>query len=528
MTIYDFLIAVFAIAAVAGLCVSRFASRADRRLRNAIAALPEGIAFYDKSNRLYLWNDAYQAVAGSRLSRLRRGVTFRELLEEDLKSAHYAEAIGREAAWIDERLAEFARAKGFREQYLHDGRWLRVADRRTADGGTVSICMDVTEAKQREESFKLLFESNPVPMWLWRGAKGLPVIDMNQAALDHLGYTKEDIPKLTLFELLSEEEWPSLRTMRLDRPYYGERVWRPRRRDGTVRSALPYIHILPDPSGRPRYLGAIVDVTERVAAEEERRHKDMLAKQLEQAREADRIKSEFLAVMSHELRTPLNAILGFSEIIKNQTFGPNNSERYREYAGDIHNSGTHLLSLINDILDLSRIDAGKMDLQLEAVELSDVIADCVRTVARQAAESRLRLTVECDNGDWKLHADARRLRQMLLNLLSNAVKFTEPGGHVQVKTALHADGLAIVVSDSGIGIAPENLARALERFGQIDSSLSRKYPGTGLGLPLTKHLAELHGATLDIESTVGTGTVVTIQFPLDSVVAAPASLAVAS
>jgi PAS domain S-box-containing protein len=521
VTVYGFSIAILAIAVVAGLIVFRSSARADRRLRNAIAALPEGIAFYDRADRLYLWNDAYEAVAGSCLTRLRRGVTFRELLEEDLKSAHYADAIGQEQAWLQERLTEYARAEGFREQHLHDGRWLRVADRRAADGGTVSICMDVTEVKRREESFKLMFESNPVPMWLWRGSRELPIIDMNRAALDHLGYSKDDIPNLTLFDLLAEEEHPALLNMigdGMNRPYYGERVWRPRCKDGTLRSALPYIHILPDAEGRSRFLGAIVDVTERIAAEEERRHKEILAKELEQARESDRIKSEFLAVMSHELRTPLNAILGFSEIIKNQTFGPVGRERYREYAGDIHSSGKHLLSLINDILDLSRLDAGKMELRLEPVDVRDLISECVHSVEEQALKSGVQLIVDCSERRWKLRVDPRRVRQMLLNLLSNAVKFTEAGGEIRVTARPRDRGFTIAVADTGIGMAPEHLAKALERFGQIDSSLSRKYEGTGLGLPLTKHLAELHGATLKIESTVGTGTTVTIHFSSDSLV----------
>jgi PAS domain S-box-containing protein len=517
VTIYSFSLAVFAIAILAALLVLRSTTRADRRLRNAIAALPEGIAFFDKLDRLYLWNEAYEAVAGSCLTRLRRGVTLRELLEEDLKSAHYADAIGQEQAWLQERLMEYARAEGFREQYLHDGRWLRVADRRDADGGTVSICMDVTEVKRREESFKLMFDNNPVPMWLWHGSKRLPVIDLNQAALDHLGYSKEDIPNLTVFDLLSEEEWPTLNEMQIDRPCYGERVWRPRCKDGTLRNALPYIHILPDPLGNPRFLGAIVDVTERVAAEEERRQNETLAKALDQARESDRIKSEFLAVMSHELRTPLNAILGFSDIIRSQTFGPVGSERYREYACDIHNSGTHLLSLINDILDLSRLDAGKMDLQLEFVDVAALVADCVHSVDVQASKSGIRIDMESGHRSWRLRIDARRVRQMLLNLLSNAVKFTEAGGNIRITLGPRQDGFAIAIADTGIGIAPENLVRAMERFGQIDSSTSRRYEGTGLGLPLTKHLAELHGATFDIQSRVGVGTTATILFPLTSV-----------
>jgi PAS domain S-box-containing protein len=447
---------------------------------------------------------------------------FRELLEEDLKSGNYGEAVGREQDWLDERMAMRARGEGFREQDVRDGRWLRVADRRTSDGGTVSICIDITEVKRNEGSFKLLFDSNPVPMWLWEGVKDLPVLDLNQAALTHLGYSKDDISRLSVFDLLAAEEAPALRAMLASgiyKPYYGERVWRPRCKDGTLRSALPYIHALPRSAGERKFVGAIVDVTERIAAEDERRNNETLAKALDQAKEADRIKSEFLAVMSHELRTPLNAILGFSEVLKDQIFGPIGSQRYREYANDIYNSGSHLLSLINDILDISKLDAGQLELYLEPVKIGDLIVDCVHSVEALAAKSNIRVRIDAASHPHLLHADERRLRQMLLNLLSNAIKFTEMNGEVRISALPSVNGFAIVVSDTGIGIEPENIAKALDRFGQIDSSLSRKYQGTGLGLPLTKHLAELHGATLEIESQVNVGTTVTILFPQKSVLA---------
>ncbi|MBV9993307.1 MAG: PAS domain S-box protein [Alphaproteobacteria bacterium] len=515
----EIFIALLVVAVVAALVLLRLKVLSDRRLRNAIDALPAGIAFYDRSDRLYLWNGMYHEISGACRKLLRRGVRFRELLEEDLRNGHYSEAKGgREQAWLDARMALRAKGEGSREQRLGDGRWLRVQDRRSADGGTVSICVDVTDIKLGEDSFKLMFDNNPVPMWLWEGGKSLSVLDLNQAALDHLGYSRADIPGLSVFDLLSDEERPALNAMiasGIVRPYDGERIWRPRRADGTLLFAIPYIHILPR-DGKRLFVGAIVDVTDRVRAEQElRRNADELSEALTRADAASRAKSEFLAAMSHELRTPLNAILGFSDILQSESFGPVGNARYREYAQSIHASGAHLLGLINDILDLSRLDSGHLELTREPLDLDALAEDCVQDVAALAERENIAVTHAVE--PLLVTADYRRLKQMLLNLLSNAVKFTPKGGRVTLTARLDGEGLAIAVADTGIGMAPEHIPKALERFGQVDGSLARKYEGTGLGLPLTKALAELHGATLAIESESGTGTTVTIRFPHDAV-----------
>ena len=230
------------------------------------------------------------------------------------------------------------------------------------------------------------------------------------------------------------------------------------------------------------------------------------------AEAASRAKSEFLANMSHELRTPLNAIIGFAEIIKKRTFG-SASERYIEYAGDIYSSGTHLLGLINDILNLSKLEAGKLQLQEEEVDLELAIAACKNLIEAAAHEANIRLSVTLDPEVLMIRADERRLRQILINLLSNAVKFTPDGGSVSVKTMRRNGGLTISVSDTGIGIAPENIPKALSPFDQIERKVRRKQEGTGLGLPLAKQLTELHGGTLKVESEVDVGTTVTVLLP---------------
>ncbi|HET8728436.1 MAG TPA: MHYT domain-containing protein [Alphaproteobacteria bacterium] len=236
------------------------------------------------------------------------------------------------------------------------------------------------------------------------------------------------------------------------------------------------------------------------------------------AAESSQAKSQFLATMSHELRTPLNAIIGFSDIMVKEMFGALGSDRYREYAATIHDSGTHLLALINDVLDFSKLDAGRAELTEEVVDLHRALSDTLRMMQGQADEAGVSLRQETAADLPHLLADPRRLRQVLLNLLSNAVKFTPPGGEVRVSARLRERDLAIAVIDTGIGIAPEDISTALERFGQIDSSPGRKYAGTGLGLPLAKRLVELHGGQLAITSTVGAGTTVTITFPAERVV----------
>jgi signal transduction histidine kinase len=244
------------------------------------------------------------------------------------------------------------------------------------------------------------------------------------------------------------------------------------------------------------------------------------------AQAASRAKSEFLANISHELRTPLNAIIGFSEVIKTQMFGPL-SDRYRNYAGDIFNSGNHLLGLINEILDLSKLEAGQVELHEETVDLAATVEACLNLVETQAEHANIRLSSALDRTAPMIRADDRRLRQILINLLSNAVKFTPGSGEVCVTSVRKHGGLAIAVSDTGIGIAPEDIPKAMTPFGQVDSKISRQHEGTGLGLPLAKHLIELHGGSLSIDSAVNVGTTVTIIIPAQRIVAVAAPRAAA-
>ena len=234
----------------------------------------------------------------------------------------------------------------------------------------------------------------------------------------------------------------------------------------------------------------------------------------EKAEAANRAKSDFLANMSHELRTPLNAIIGFSDIIKEQMLGPVENDRYLEYIRDINSSASHLLSVINDILDLSKIEFGNVALNEENVDLEATIQSCLTIIGERARNGGLTIDyapLQPMPGVW---AEERRIKQILINLLSNGVKFTPTGGSIAIRLRREADdALAIAISDTGIGIRREDLEKVMAPFGQVDSGLNRKFEGTGLGLPLTKAFVEMHGGRFLLESELGAGTTASAILP---------------
>jgi PAS domain S-box-containing protein len=262
--------------------------------------------------------------------------------------------------------------------------------------------------------------------------------------------------------------------------------------------------------GRGRFIvGVLSDITER------KRMEIALSKAKGEAESANRAKSQFLANMSHELRTPLNAIIGFSEIIKDEVLGAA-ADRYKDYAADIHQSGRHLLQLINDVLDLTKVEAGKYELRESACDLAAVISEVVHLMHDLAQRGGVALEHRTEPGLPALFADARAIRQIVVNLLSNAIKFTPAGGRVEVGATLAADRrFEIAVIDTGIGMSPADIPRALKPFLQLEDSWARKYEGTGLGLPLVQALLALHGGALQIDSMPGYGTTVTARFPAE-------------
>ena len=213
------------------------------------------------------------------------------------------------------------------------------------------------------------------------------------------------------------------------------------------------------------------------------------------------------------MRTPLNAIIGFSEVVERELFGPLGNERYVSYVRDIRNSGEHLLSLINDILDLSKIEAGRFQLRMEEVDCNEIAHSVARLIRPRTVEHGLTMVMDLPESPVLLNADKRAVKQVLINLLSNAVKFTPESGTVTLGCQAWEDGVQFTVSDTGIGIDEKEMHVALAPFGQIDSQFNRKYEGTGLGLPIVKGIVELHGGTLEIKSEPGKGTNVVVRFP---------------
>ena len=262
-----------------------------------------------------------------------------------------------------------------------------------------------------------------------------------------------------------------------------------------------------------RYARAHHDLKQRL-----QHSNSLLERATEQAETASSAKSDFLASMSHELRTPLNAILGFSEIIKNETLGAIEPSRYQVYAEHIHDSGRYLLNLVNGILDLAKIEAGKFELSDDVVDLSRLVSDALTLVEMQAEEGRVALESKVERDLPRLRADSQTVTQMLLNLLSNAVKFTPEGGVVTVAAYCEAKDICIAVGDSGIGIARADIEKVMMPFGQAENPFQGDHAGTGLGLPIVKSLIELHGGRFGLQSVNGSGTTATLRFPANRVV----------
>ncbi|MBT5048645.1 MAG: PAS domain S-box protein, partial [Rhodospirillaceae bacterium] len=260
---------------------------------------------------------------------------------------------------------------------------------------------------------------------------------------------------------------------------------------------------------RVSYIYSFRDITARKRTEEAQKEA------LKESEAANRAKTEFLANMSHELRTPLNAIIGFSEIMKMEALGPIGTPQYVEYVVDIHNSGSHLIEIVNDILDMSKIEAGDIELNEEPCDVFQMADTCMRLVADRAQNGEVALVNTMESDLPRLFADQRMIKQILLNLLSNAVKFTPADGTVTLSAGVDGAGLTVSVSDTGNGIPAEKMAVILEPFGQADMTLQRQFEGTGLGLPLAKGMTELHGGSLTIESTEGKGTTASVSLPAD-------------
>jgi signal transduction histidine kinase len=357
----------------------------------------------------------------------------------------------------------------------------------------------------------LLPLGSPAPMIVCRRDSGLLLrANLAARALLHLGPDLTNLPPWSLWLMLEAAMVGDAMTERLISGDLIEQVEASLRRlDGSrVEVLLSANSVWYD--GEPAVIVSLADITEL-----KRRQSELAAakQHLLDAEKASRSKSAFLAEISHELRSPLNAILGFAEIIRDRHLGDQALDRYVEYAGLIHNAGNLLLSLINDLLDLSKIEAGKVDLRLERVNLAALLRDCAILAQPIINRRSLQLDLSLDE-ELEFLVDRRRFIQMILNLLTNAAKFTAAGGRILISgQALDAQYIAVMVNDNGIGMSPQDIAIALQPFGQVPHGSDIPESGTGLGLPIVKSLIELHGGRFVIDSLPGNGTTIALLFP---------------
>jgi two-component system, cell cycle sensor histidine kinase PleC len=402
--------------------------RADARLRDAVEAISEAFVLWDAGNRLVLCNSKFQHLHDLPGDAVAPGRSYADVMSQG-KPPEVQHHFMR-----NERQDEGSRTF---EARLNDGRWLQINERRTKDGGYVSVGTDITALKRHEhrlvESEKQLIAT---------------VMDLKQSRQKLEAQTQQ-----------------------------------------------------------------LADLAER--------YLDQKA----QAESANRAKSEFLANMSHELRTPLNAIIGFAEVMESGIFGTLGSDKYGEYCRDIRSSGEYLLSVINDILDMSRIEAGRLSLVKRDVEVNDSIQRALRLVSEQIRAKNLAVTVDVTPEDITVPADERGLHQILVNLFQNATKFTADGGCITIRTRLAGNAVNIYVEDNGIGIPAHALQKLGRPFEQVETEFSKSYKGSGLGLAIARSLAELHGGTLRIKSQEGVGTIVLVHLPLKENTSAEIALA---
>ena len=519
------LVSVLTLVIIAAAAAIVWVDAANRRaslstLRAAIDALPEGMAYFDVLGRCVVWNKRYAELAPDG-DNLQSGFTLEELLRKGLSQGRYPAAEGREEEWLRDRLALNAEPQGPIEHRLADGSWLRVEERRTPDGGTATVCVDVTELKRREASFRLMFEKNPAPMWVMESGT-FRFLDVNSAAERQYGWSRDEFLSRSLYDVLAPEELPELEAIIAEGPrdnYAGERVWLHRRADGSDLYVRPYGEVLPWAEGFA-ILTALFDVTEQVSLESELRETaDAMARASMQADAANRAKSEFLANMSHEIRTPLNGVVGMAEMLGRSEL----DAKDREMVEIIRSSSLTLERLLSDILDIARVEAGQVHLEAAPLHAGEVVR-AVAALSKLKADEKgigLHLDVSPDAEAWFV-GDAVRLKQILTNLVSNAVKFTD-AGEVRIAASLSENGrLKLAVTDTGVGFDVAHKEKIFGRFQQADGSITRQYGGTGLGLSISRQLAELMGGALDCASTPGGGSTFWAELPLERT-AAPAA-----
>jgi PAS domain S-box-containing protein len=505
--------ALIIITAIGGVAIETAARSGNlRRLREALDVMPEGLAFYDAADRLVAWNTRYGDLCAAAGAPLVAGMPFHELISVELAHGAYPDAVGREAEWLAERQAMHIAKSGSLTQRIAGGRWLRITERRTADGGTVSVSVDITELKRAEAAMALSEErfrrmAVNAPDMISEARLDGVLTYVSPASLAITGFTPDELVGRTFASVMHPDD--AAKVLAMCQAVFESKgavePWLVEFR-ATHKSGAPlWLECKPtlavDPAtGRFTGLTDVVrDITPRKALEAQLRQAQA------DAEAATAVKAEFLANMSHELRTPLTSIIGFTGLAAEQN---ELSDLSRDYVGRVGNASRALLCTVNDILDFSKLEAGQVVLHPQPVALGKLLRGALDLFTPQAGAKDLALVLDDDGeDDLVLALDPDRIRQILLNFLSNAVKFTETGS-VTLRTRYDRDArvLALDVIDTGAGIAPDKQDLLFKRFSQIDGSLTRAHTGTGLGLAICKGLVETMGGEIGVESHAGAGS----------------------
>jgi len=498
------------------------AAEAQSRLFEAIESISEGFSLYDAEDRLILCNSKYREMRSEIADLIMPGVRYEVLLRAAAERGRYPNAAGRVDDWVRERVEQHRNPQGSFEQHLSDGRWLQIREYKTDDGDVVGIQTDITGRKRAEEALQLTrFTVDRVADGiLWTGPDA-QLLDLNDAACRMLGYSREELLSMTVHDIhpdpRSPESWPAhWEELKERRSFTFETEHLHKNgRAFPVELTVNYIEF----DGKEYNCAFFRNITERKQAEQE------LQQAKETAEAANRAKSQFLANMSHELRTPLNAIIGYSEMLEEEAEEEGQS-RLAPDLRKINTAGKHLLTLISDVLDLSKIEAGKMDLFLEEFDISAMINDVVNTIQAVVKENDNALHLHTPAGLGTMRADLTKVRQTLFNLLSNAAKFTHHGQitvTVERQTFTETntidngsaadEHIIFRIADAGIGMTPDQVHGLFEAFVQADASTTRKYGGTGLGLAISSRFCQLMGGEISVESQPGKGSTFIVRLP---------------
>ncbi len=516
----------------------------------ALDCLRVGVSVFDASDRLVYCNEHFRYIYRSfdAVADL-LGLTFTDILRLQIANGEIAGAVAIDNpdGYIADRLTvrQDLHSRPI-EQRLTDGRWISIKERPVPGGGYIGLWQDITELKRAQIAIEDAVGNTTNGFALWDQADRLMLAN---PAFSHLHRSGSTMPSREerfaallrravadgIFRVEGDAETWVAQRLRRDWDATGEVVVQHRNgrwlsikdrrtRDGGSATIMTDVTEFKENeielTLRGKTLERTVHELEMVQSKLEENGEELaeLAEQLQiakvMAEQSSASKSAFLSNMSHELRTPLNAIIGFSEVIRGAMVGPVGNAKYQEYADDIHKAGSHLLALINDILDLAKIEAGRMDLSLGEMDVQSAVDGVVRLVDQHIDEKALDLELMCHEACPTLHADDRAFRQILLNLLTNAVKFTPRGGRIGIRVIPGEEGgVDVTVWDSGVGIAARDLPRVMQRFEQVRDPMTSDNKGTGLGLAIVQSLMELHGGGFYLQSTVGSGTVATLTFP---------------